>query len=117
MSSLFSMPRVPNPAPVISIPAPPPPPPPPAPLPPAPPLPLPAPTIAPIAVPTVATNPTLATQIDPTAAAANALAMRNRGIQSTISTSFVGVPAAASLAGNDFSVNSRLPQRKTLLGE
>ncbi len=116
MSSLFSVPKLPDPAPVVVTPEPPPPPP--APLPPAPPPPLPTPAIAPIPAATVQSDPALAAQIDPAVASANALAMRSRGLQGTIATSFVGVPAAAaSLAGNDFSPNALLPQRKTLLGE
>ena len=113
MSSLFSTPKSPDPAPVAAVVVEPP-----APLPPAAPPPSPEPTIEPLAAPSAATDPALAAQIDPTAAAANALAMRSRGIQGTIATSLVGVPAAAaSLAGADFSPNALLPQRKTLLGE
>ena len=117
MSSLFSSPKSPDPVPMAS----PAPPAPPAPLPPAPPPPLPTASLAPL--PAIATDPALAARIDPTVAAANALAMRGRGIQGTIATSLAGVPAAAAMAGEalsagaDFSANARLPQRKTLLGE
>ncbi len=121
MSSLFSTPKVPDGSALAAAVAP-------ASEPPPEPVivsttaPLPTPTIAPLATPTVATDPALAAQIDPTAAAANALAMRNRGIQGTITTSLVGVPAAvaalgASAAGGALDTNALLPQRKTLLGE
>ena len=115
MSSLFSTPKMPDVAPVAAVVEDPPPP---APLPPAP-----APTIQPLPTPTVDTDPALAAQIDPVAAAANAVAMRSRGIQGTIATSLVGVPAAAAplgasaSTGADFGSNALLPQRKTLLGE
>ncbi|MEI6558954.1 MAG: hypothetical protein WCO00_11155 [Rhodospirillaceae bacterium] len=113
MSSLFSTPKRPDPAPIAVIEVPPPPP---APLPPAPPVPLPTPTIVPVPLPTPVTDPGLAVSLDPALAEENALAKRGRGIQGTITTSLVGVPAAA-LAGADFGVNSLLPKRKTLLGE
>ena len=122
MSSLFSAPKMPSysPEPVV-VEAPPPP----TPLPLAAPAPLPTPTIEALAAPTQQTDPALAAQIDPTVAAANALAMRSRGIQGTIATSLVGVPAAAggplgaaaSSSQSEFSPNALLPKRKTLLGE
>ena len=110
MSSLFSTPNSPDPAPAPAAIAPP------EPLPLTAAAALPTPTVAPLA--SVASDPALAAQIDPATAAANALAMRSRGMQGTIATSLVGVPAAAaSAAGADFSSNALLPQRKTLLGE
>ncbi|MEI7608613.1 MAG: hypothetical protein WCJ64_14650 [Rhodospirillaceae bacterium] len=121
MSSLFSTPKVPDGSALAAAVAPASEPPP-EPVIVSTPAPLPTPTIAPLPTPTVATDPALAAQIDPTAAAANALAMRNRGIQGTITTSLVGVPAAvaalgASAAGGALDTNALLPQRKTLLGE
>ena len=110
MSTLFSTPKAPEAAAAVVE------------APPAPalvttPAPLPTASLAPLPTPTLASDPALAVQIDPTAAAAEAIAKRGRGIQGTIATSLVGVPAADGAAGADFGSNALLPQRKTLLGE